>query len=95
MEIRSLNNRFFKPILKLPDNLSALEVELESTLRKKLDRGSITYVLKIRTQSAEAAYLINTQALAAYLRQLQAITKTDSSTKIELASLLLLPGVCQ
>jgi uncharacterized protein (TIGR00255 family) len=95
VEIRSLNNRFFKPVLKLPDNLSGLEVELENTLRKTLDRGSITFVLKMRTQSAEAAYLINTQALGAYLRQLQAIKELDSHTKIDLGSLLQLPGVCQ
>src|SRR5436190_17088767 len=33
VEIRSLNNRFFKPIIKLPENVSGLEPEIESTLR--------------------------------------------------------------
>jgi uncharacterized protein YicC (UPF0701 family) len=61
VEIRSLNNRFFKPVIKLPENLSGLEPELETVLREKLGRGSITYILKMRTDSAEAAYHINTQ----------------------------------
>ena len=30
VEIRSLNNRFFKPVIKLPETISGLEPELES-----------------------------------------------------------------
>src|SRR6185437_8338895 len=73
VEIRSLNNRFFKPMIKLPDTVAGLEPELESMLREKLGRGSITYILKMRTDSAEAAYHINTQALKAYLDQLKGL----------------------
>ncbi|HUB23786.1 MAG TPA: YicC/YloC family endoribonuclease, partial [Tepidisphaeraceae bacterium] len=39
VEIRSLNNRFFKPVIKLPDLLSGMEPELESLLREQLGRG--------------------------------------------------------
>src|SRR5262245_1889012 len=77
VEIRSLNNRFFKPVIKLPESISGLEPEIETMLRTQLGRGSITYILKIRTDSAEAAYHINTQALKAYLEQLQAIKGID------------------
>ena len=38
VEIRSLNNRFFKPVIKLPDNVSGLEPELETMLREALGR---------------------------------------------------------
>ena len=95
VEIRSLNNRFFKPIIKLPDNLSGLEPELESMLREKLGRGSITYILKMRIDSAEAAYHINIAALKAYLEQLQQVKGLDRFVQIDLASLVQLPGVCQ
>lgn len=95
IEIRSLNNRFFKPTIKLPDNLAGLEPEIETMLREKLGRGSITYILKIRTDSAEAAYHINTPALKSYLEQLQAIKGLDRLVQIDLASLVQLPGVCQ
>src|SRR5690606_21471690 len=91
VEIRSLNNRYFKPIIKLPENLSGLEPELESMLRNQLGRGSITYILKMRMDSAEAAYHINVPALEAYLAQLKAIK--DRGTDIELGTLLQLPGV--
>jgi len=95
VEIRSLNNRFFKPVIKLPDTVSGLEPELETMLREKLGRGSITYILKQRSDSAEAAYHINTQALKAYLEQLQSIKGLDRFVQIDLASLVQLPGVCQ
>ncbi|MGE5608174.1 MAG: YicC/YloC family endoribonuclease, partial [Bacillota bacterium] len=95
VEIRSLNNRFFKAIIKLPDHVSGLEPEVETTLREQLGRGSITYILKTRTESAEAAYHINTQALKFYMQQLQAMRELDKTVQIDVASLLSLPGVCQ
>src|SRR3954453_7405157 len=39
VEIRSLNNRYFKSTIKLPDNVSGLEPEIETTLREHLGRG--------------------------------------------------------
>jgi uncharacterized protein (TIGR00255 family) len=95
VEIRSLNNRFFKSTIKLPEHVSGLEPELETMLREKLGRGSITFILKMRTESAEAAYHINSAALLAYLQQLQAIPELDKRVTIDLAVLLGLPGVCQ
>jgi uncharacterized protein (TIGR00255 family) len=95
VEIRSLNNRFFKPVIKLPENVSGLEPELESMLREKLGRGSITYILKLRTDSAEAAYHLNVNALKNYLDQLQQVKGLDRFVQIDLASLVQLPGVCQ
>jgi len=95
VEIRALNNRFFKSTIKLPDNVSGMEPEIETLLREGLGRGSITYILKMRTDSAEAAYHINTSALSAYLEQLQQVRGLDKIVQIDLASLVQLPGVCQ
>jgi uncharacterized protein (TIGR00255 family) len=95
VEIRSLNNRFFKSVIKLPENVSGLEPEIETTLRERLGRGSITFILKMRTDSAEAAYHINGPALKAYFLQLQVIREIDPNVQIDIASLLQLPGVCQ
>lgn len=94
VEIRSLNNRYFKPVIKLPDTVSGLEPELETMLREKLGRGSITYILKMRSDSAEAAYHINVEALKAYVEQLQQVKGLDRLLTIDLASLVNLPGVC-
>jgi uncharacterized protein (TIGR00255 family) len=95
VEIRSLNNRYFKPVIKLPDSVSGLEPEMETLLRDRLVRGSITCILKMRTDSAEAAYHINTAALQAYVDQLQAIKGLNGFVRLDLGSLMQLPGVCQ
>ena len=96
VEIRSLNNRFFKTVIKLPDNVSGMEPELESALRESLGRGSITYILKMRVETSEAAYLVNLPALRSYLRQLQNLEdEFGGQTRIDLGALLALPGVCQ
>jgi len=95
VEIRSLNNRFFKPVIKLPENVSGLEPELENSLREKLGRGSITFILKMRLDSAEAAYHINIQALQAYVQQLKMVQGLEGIARIDLAGLVSLPGVCQ
>jgi uncharacterized protein (TIGR00255 family) len=49
----------------------------------------------MRSDSAEAAYHINTQALRSYLQQLQQVKGLDRLVQIDLASLVQLPGVCQ
>jgi uncharacterized protein (TIGR00255 family) len=95
VEIRSLNNRFFKPVIKLPDTVGGLEPELESMLREKLGRGSITFILKMRSDTAEAAYHLNIPALQTYLKQLQSVQGLERLVHIDLASLVELPGVCQ
>ena len=95
VEIRALNNRFFKSTIKLPDSVSGLEPELETLLREALGRGSITFILKMRSNSAEAAYHINIEALTAYLQQLQQVRGLEKMVQIDLASLVQLPGVCQ
>ena len=94
LELRSLNNRYFKPVIKVPDALIALEPEVELQLRERLGRGSITYILKLRTDTADAAYPINAAALKSYVAQLQAIGFLKDG-QMDLAALLALPGVCQ
>jgi uncharacterized protein (TIGR00255 family) len=95
VEIRALNNRYFKSVIKLPDFVSGLEPETETLLREKLGRGSITFILKMRTDSAEAAYHINRAALQAYIEQLRTVEGLNGIARIDLAALLQLPGVCQ
>jgi uncharacterized protein (TIGR00255 family) len=64
-------------------------------LRETLGRGSITLILKMRQDDAEAAYRINVPALKAYMAQLQALDGLDKLVRIDLAGMLALPGVCQ
>ena len=94
VEIRSINNRFFKAVIKLPDIVAGLEPEIETMLRDRLGRGSITAVVKMRVEGAEAAFVINQAALKTYLEQLRQVPGIGDA-KIDIAALLTLPGVCQ
>lgn len=95
VEIRALNNRYFKSLIKLPEIVSGLEPEIDTLLRDRLGRGSIVFMLKMRMDSAEAAYHINRAALESYISQLQSVQGLNGIARIDLAALLQLPGVCQ
>jgi uncharacterized protein (TIGR00255 family) len=94
LEIRSLNNRYFKAGIKLPETLSIFEPEVEKIIRERITRGSISCTLRQRTVSADAAQEINIAALEKYLKQLSRIS-TDKQVHVDLGSLLTLPGVCE
>jgi uncharacterized protein (TIGR00255 family) len=96
VEVRSLNNRHFKATIRLPDELLALEGEIESELRRRLSRGSVTFTATVADQSEHAAYTINHKALASYIAQLQQTPQiSGGAVKIDIAPLLSLPGVLQ
>lgn len=97
VEMRSVNNRYFKTTIRLPDELLSLEPELELALRQKITRGSVTLTVNLKDTSASAAYQINEDALRAYLSHLQTVEKslTNGAVTIDLGSLLALPGIVQ
>lgn len=95
VEIRSLNNRYFKASIKLPDALAYLEPDIERLLRDRLGRGSVTYSLRLRSVTGIEAYEINMAALERYVRQLQPMAALGVSISVELGSTLSLPGVSQ
>lgn len=100
VDIRSLNNRYFKGTLRLPEAISGLEAEIETLLRKKLNRGSITMTLNRRTADAQSIHRVNDAALLNYVDHLETIHKKvdpngDHKINIDLTALLALPGVLQ
>lgn len=99
IEVRSLNNRYFKASIRLPDDLAGLEAEVESLLRTQLNRGSITLSVKYRQSDAAAAHRINEEALHAYLSHLeklqQQLAARGETGTIDLTALLAMPGVLQ
>ena len=96
VEIRSVNNRYFKPAIKLPEIWSAAECEIEKLLRLRLSRGSIALTVRMKISDERAAYSVNTAALAKYINQLKMLEMdADPTLRIDLGSLLQLPGVCE
>ncbi len=96
VELRSVNNKYCKVSLRLPESLQGLEPALDSLLRSKLSRGSITLTLKCTDTSEAAAYNINQKALQRYIDQLRSAPSVASGhVTLDAAALLELPGVLQ
>jgi len=99
VEVRSLNNRYFKALIKLPEEVTVLEGDLESHLRQRLTRGSISLSVKMKFPDQQAVPRINEPALAAYLQSIAAVRlrmeAEPDHTPIDVVGLLGLPGVLE
>jgi uncharacterized protein (TIGR00255 family) len=94
VEVRSVNNRYYKAQVRLPDELQGLEAEIDSAVSKRLSRGSIIVTVRYVDTSANAAAQINTNAIQRYLEQLLAVPGLEhDSTRVDLGALINLPGV--
>ncbi len=91
VEIRSVNNRFFKASLRLPESLTSLEGEIESQVSRRLQRGSVSVAVRFIDTSSRAAGRLNLEVLRAYLAQFEGLA--PGAAPPSPASLLALPGV--
>ncbi|WP_442508060.1 YicC family protein [Novipirellula sp. SH528] len=95
VEVRTVNNRGFKCVLRSSDSLSALDSRVESLVRKLIHRGSVNLSVTWKRPSSETLPQIDQQVLGAYFEQLQKAKASfagDGAT-IDLAQLAMLPGV--
>ena len=97
VELRSLNNKYFKCSVRLPEEFQGMEAELETQLRKRVSRGSFTLTVKFKTTDAQAVSRVNDEAIMTYLDHLETIHAKiqDQAVQIDLTQLLALPGVLQ
>ncbi len=98
IEIKTVNNRFLKTSIKLPDILSFAEMEIERLIRDDLARGSVNYNLHIRQTDLGGALEVNQAAVQSYIKNLQQVQSLVGDVKdstINLATILQLPGSCQ
>ena len=96
VEVRSLNNKYFKPTIRMSDELAAVEPALDSLLRERLARGSVVVTVNASALTGKAALEVNHEALSRYIGQLRESPEFGSGQlQIQLAPLLTLPGVLQ
>jgi uncharacterized protein (TIGR00255 family) len=93
-EIRSVNNRFLKHTIKLPESIQYLESEIDKTIRKRLARGSVSSSLRVRSEDELVARPLNLVVLQQYAEQLAQLKLAgDIKPTIDLAALVMMPGV--
>ncbi|MCI0498384.1 MAG: YicC family protein [Planctomycetales bacterium] len=96
VEVRSVNNRYFKAQLRLPDIAAFLEGEIERLHRDAIGRGTVSYSLRMKNISGQALFDIDENTLKTYVKRLKDLLGDDDShSRIDLASMLSLPGIVQ
>src|SRR3954468_15356735 len=94
VEVRTVNNRYFKLNLRLTEGYAPLESHVESLIRQQIHRGSVQASIQIDREPSPDDYRLNQQVLLGYLKQLEAaVGGTISRDAGQLAPLLSLPGV--
>ena len=94
VEVRTVNNRGFKCTPRLSDSLSSLESKIETLARSLIHRGSIHLNVTYRPPSDKALPKIDGDVLQAYYGELDRARQAIGGTaEIDLASLMMLPGV--
>ena len=94
VEVKAVNNRYFKTIIKLPELAAFLEEDIERLLRKNLSRGTVNYALRLKNVSANVLFDIDEAALQAIVEKLSRVrSSVDINRAIDIGSLLTLPGV--
>jgi uncharacterized protein (TIGR00255 family) len=96
VEIRTVNNRYFKANIKLPETVAFLTEAIEKLLRRNLSRGTVNYVLRLRNASANVLFDIDETALQAIMERLSRIASSANiNCPIDIGSLLNLPGILE
>lgn len=94
VEARSLNHRYLQLKLRLPSEYSELEPELDSLVKKRLARGSVSLVFHITRTAAAASYSIDEEVALRYRRALSRFAREHGlDDELSLADLVQLPGV--
>ena len=94
VEVKAVNNRYFKTIVKLPELLAFLEEDIEKLLRKNLTRGTVNYALRLKDISTDVLFNIDETALQNIVRKLNRVgSAVGLEGAFDIGNLLNLPGI--
>jgi uncharacterized protein (TIGR00255 family) len=94
VEIRTVNNRYLKTCVRLPETTAFLEEDIDKLLRKNLSRGMVSCVLRLKNAPANVLFDIDETSLRAYMEKLSRIVSSaNTKSSIDIGGLLTLPGI--
>jgi uncharacterized protein (TIGR00255 family) len=95
VEVRTINNRFFKLTVRAGEGYASLDALVESVVREAVHRGTIQVNIRVDRRRSPDDYRINVDVLERYRQQLVELSGKWQCKNIEpsLEALLPLPGV--
>lgn len=90
-EVRSVNNRFLKVVVRCGDTFSAFGPRIEKLVQQELRRGSVNVNVKVEAESLSSGFRLNESVLRGYFKQWSDLTGSQDAA--DWRSLLSLPGV--
>src|SRR5437762_10023258 len=78
VEIRTVNNRYFKLNLRLTEGYAPLEPQVESLVRQQIRRGTVYVHVQIDREPRPDDYRLNEAVLSGYLKQLEAVVGSSA-----------------
>ncbi|MGL4593634.1 MAG: YicC/YloC family endoribonuclease [Thermoguttaceae bacterium] len=102
VEIKSVNNRYFKLALRMTEGFPLLEARIETLIRSAIERGTVNATIRIRRERKESDYRINPDVIKSYFQQLVNVNQELGlesrfvfDTRPRLDRLVMLPGVVE
>ncbi|MFM7034851.1 MAG: YicC/YloC family endoribonuclease [Planctomycetia bacterium] len=93
VELRTVNNRFFKLSLRAQEAFTGIESQIEAAIRKRVQRGSVQMTLDVSGPMAPGVRRLDRRQLEAYLDDLEDFCAThDIAVPQSVDALLGLPG---
>ncbi len=94
VEVRTINSRFFKLVIRCAEGYSALEPEIEQIVREQIKRGTLQINLRVDRPHSPDEFRVNVAVLEGYRKQLEEVrTRWQLPAPIALEPMLQLPGV--
>lgn len=93
IELKSVNNRFFNLSFKLMSGMDKHESMIRKVIQAKINRGSITIIIKIKNNGTNNNYQINRDYAKLVVNDLQSTAKElGISRDLSLNTLLMMPN---
>ncbi|MDR1140823.1 MAG: YicC family protein [Planctomycetaceae bacterium] len=70
VELKAVNNRYFKLSLRMSDGYGSLETRIEPMIRSLIERGTVNASIRIRQEKKTSDYKISVPVLSSYFEQL-------------------------
>jgi len=94
VELRTVNNRYFKLTARVGDGNASLESCIESIVRARVRRGTVQVQVRLDRPPTAEQFPINVTVLTHYREQIESLAENwNGPTEVALESLLMLPGV--